>query len=264
VAENKKEFWGFQKLNNFLKNNKGLTLIEVLVAMIIGTIMVATMYFSFSVFSGTYLGIIGKVQVSKNIRNSLTIISKDTRQAGYTGYLTVVGASSSPYTSINNKILISKNNYWNIDSYAVDTNRFFDVLDIIYDQDRLTRVKISYAADKEGYLRKRVAKCVNSADCSDSSLQYPDSTFYNYQPIAGPGLEGFKVNAFDNNGNLEVNPSNAYYLQVSVLFATAGSDIFKTIQDQSFIIGDSTITKSDKLFRDSASALIYPRNIKKL
>jgi len=95
-------------------------------------------------------------------------------------------------------------------------------------------------------------------------LQYPDSTFYNYQPIAGPGLEGFKVNAFDNNGNSEANPSNAYYLQVSVLFATAGSDIFKTIQDQSFIIGDSTITKSDKLFRDSASALIYPRNIKKL
>ena len=141
------------------------------------------------------------------------------------------------------------------------TNKF---LDIIYDQDRLTRVKVSYAADKEGYLRKRVAKCVNSADCSDSSLQYPDSTFYNYQPIAGPGLEGFKVNAFDNNGNLEVNPSNAYYLQVSVLFATAGSDIFKTNQDQSFTIGDSIITKSDKLFRDSASALIYPRNIKKL
>ncbi len=63
---------------------------------------------------------------------------------------------------------------------------------------------------------------------------------------------------------LKTNPSNAYYLQVSVLFSTVGSDIFKTIQDQSFTIGDSIIIKSDKLFRDSASALIYPRNIKKL
>ena len=96
--------------------------------MIVGAVMVATMYFSFTIFSGTYLGIIGKVQVSKNIRNSLTIISKDIRQAGYTGYLTAIGVSSSPYTSINNKILILKNNYWNVDSYAADTNKYFDVL----------------------------------------------------------------------------------------------------------------------------------------
>lgn len=251
-------------MNNFLKNNKGLTLVEVLVAMVIGTIMVATMYFSFSVFSGTYLGIIGKIQVSKNLRNSLITISKDARQAGYTGYLSALGTSSAPYTSINNKISISKNYYWNENSYVVDTDKYFDVLDIIYDQDRQTRVKVSYAAGTDGYLRKRVAKCVGSADCSDSNLQYPDSTFYNYQIIAGPGLEGFKINAFDNNGNYEANPNNAYYLQVSVLFATAGSDIFKTIQEQSFIIGDSVVTKSDKLYRDSASVLIYPRNIKKL
>ena len=88
-------------------NNRGLSLIEVLVAMIVGSIMVATMYFSFAAFSGTYLGIIAKVQVSKDIRNSLTLVTKDVRLAGYTSTAPIQsGVSFAPFTTINNKIII--------------------------------------------------------------------------------------------------------------------------------------------------------------
>lgn len=42
------------------KNNKGLTLIEILVSVVVGSIMMIAIYFSFSVFSGSYLAIVEK------------------------------------------------------------------------------------------------------------------------------------------------------------------------------------------------------------
>jgi len=98
-------------LNNFFKNNKGLTLVEILVASVIGSITVAAIYFSFGIFSNTYLGIVSKVQVSKDIRNALTVITKDVRLAGYTSKIPTQsgGVSFAPFTTMNNKIIIRKN-----------------------------------------------------------------------------------------------------------------------------------------------------------
>ncbi len=250
-------------------NNKGLSLVEVLVAMVVGTIMVATMYFSFSAFSGTYLGIIAKVQVSKDIRNSLTLVTKDVRLAGYTSTVPIQsGVSFAPFTTMNNKIIIRKNTYFNQNSspgsYASGSN---DVLEVIYDQDRNTRVRVSYAQSNDGFLKKRYSKCL-TADCfNDSDYTYNLSGFYDYQPITTQGLEGFKVTAFNSAGTaLDASQANqANFLRVSVLYSSVNnSEIHKTAQTQTFQVEELTITKNDKFFRDMASVLIYPRNIQKL
>jgi prepilin-type N-terminal cleavage/methylation domain-containing protein len=250
-------------------NNKGLSLIEVLVAMIVGSIMVATMYFSFGAFSGTYLGIIAKVQVSKDIRNSLTLVTKDVRLAGYTSTVPIQsGVSFAPFTTINNKIIIRKNTYFNQNStpgsYASGSN---DVLEVIYDQDRNTRVRVSYAQSNDGFLKKRYSKCL-TADClNDSDYNYNLVGFYDYQPITSQSLEGFKVTAFNFAGTpLDFSQANqANFLRVSVLYSSVNnSEIHKTDQAQTFQVEELTVSKNDKYFRDMATVLIYPRNIQKL
>ena len=64
------------------KNNKGLTLIEILVSVVVSSIMMIAIYFSYSVFSGSYLAIIEKTNVNKSLRNSMAMILKDLRAAG--------------------------------------------------------------------------------------------------------------------------------------------------------------------------------------
>jgi len=259
-------------LNNFFKNNKGLTLVEILVASVIGSITVAAIYFSFGIFSNTYLGIVSKVQVSKDIRNALTVITKDVRLAGYTSKIPTQsgGVSFAPFTTMNNKIIIRKNTYFNQNSTpgSYDSgNSGNDVLEIIYDRDRSTRVRVSYAQSNDGFLKKRLSRCLN-ADClGDSDYVYNENGFYDYQPIAGQGLEGFKVTAFNAAGTeLAFSQANqAQFIRVSVLYSSAvNGDVHKTEQQQTFKVEELTVTKNDRIFRDMASVLIYPRNIQAL
>jgi prepilin-type N-terminal cleavage/methylation domain-containing protein len=257
-------------LNNFFKNNKGLTLVEILVASVIGSITVAAIYFSYNTFSNTYLGIVAKVQVSKDLRNSLTVITKDVRLAGYTSKIPTQssGVSFAPFTTMNNKIIVRKNTYFNQNSipgsYSSGPN---DVLEIIYDRDRSTRIRVSYAQSNDGFLKKRLSRCLN-ADCfGDSDYVFNEIGFYDFQPVAGQGLEGFKVTAFNSAGTeLDSSQANqAQFIRVSVLYSSANNgEVHKTEQQQTFKVEELTVSKNDKFFRDMASVLIYPRNIQTL
>ena len=55
----------FQKLSKNIMSNKtrAFSLVEVLVAMIVGSLMVAAIYFAYGVFSKTYLTTIQKISV---------------------------------------------------------------------------------------------------------------------------------------------------------------------------------------------------------
>jgi len=54
---------------SILKNkyNKGLTLIEILVSFVVGSVMMIAIYFSYSVFAGSYLAIIEKTNVKLSL-----------------------------------------------------------------------------------------------------------------------------------------------------------------------------------------------------
>ena len=66
-----------------MKNNKAFTLIETLIAMVIGVISVAAISYSYIYFNSTYQNIIDKANMSQSGRSSLRLISKDLRNAGY-------------------------------------------------------------------------------------------------------------------------------------------------------------------------------------
>ena len=66
-----------------MKNNKAFTLIETLIAMVIGVISIAAISYSYIYFNSTYQNIIDKANMSQSGRSSLRLISKDLRNAGY-------------------------------------------------------------------------------------------------------------------------------------------------------------------------------------
>jgi len=141
------------------------------------------------------------------------------------------------------------------------------VLEVIYDQDRNTRVRVSYAQSHDGFLKKRYSKCLTAECLNDNDYTYNLAGFYDYQSITSQSLEGFKVTVFNSAGTaLDFSQANqANFLRVSVLYSSINnSEIHKTDQAQTFQVEELIVSKNDKFFRDMASVLIYPRNIQKL
>ena len=61
----------------------GFTLAETLVAIVIGVISVAALFYSYQFFAKSYQGILDKASISRSGRDALTMIAKDLRNAGY-------------------------------------------------------------------------------------------------------------------------------------------------------------------------------------
>ena len=132
------------------KNNKGLTLIEILVSVVVSSIMMIAIYFSYSVFSGSYLAIIEKTNVNKSLRNSMAMILKDLRAAGY------VDINTSLAKNISNFITA-------IDGGSTSP----DSINIIYDLDRSQRIQVTYKLNKNpdnltNQLTKTIKVCTDS------------------------------------------------------------------------------------------------------
>ena len=67
-------------------SNKGLTLIEILIGIIITSIMVGAMYTSYNVVSGAYKQVTDKAKISSSSRDLVTMIMRDIRMAGFKYY----------------------------------------------------------------------------------------------------------------------------------------------------------------------------------
>ena len=67
-------------------NNKGVTLIEILIGIIITSIMVGAMYTSYNVGSGAYKQVSDKAKISSSSRDLVQMIMRDIRMAGFRYY----------------------------------------------------------------------------------------------------------------------------------------------------------------------------------
>ena len=61
----------------------GFTLVETMVAIVIGVISVAALFYSYQFFNKSYQGILDKASISRSGRDALTMIAKDLKNAGY-------------------------------------------------------------------------------------------------------------------------------------------------------------------------------------
>lgn len=247
------------KLNFF---SKGLTLVEVLIAVVISTLTVAAVYYSYSIFSVNFDSLLSKTQLNRDLRFALNSISRDIRNAGYQSTLpSVNGYIQSPFSTMPNKLIVRKNTYFNMNSlpgvYASGSN---DVLEMIYDIDRSTRVRVSYAQLNNGFLAKRVSRCITANCYNDNEYRFDEVGYYNYQNLGLNLIEGFKVKLFDKNGS-ETSDVNKTVLVRVTLMMWGLKNVYKTNVERTFVLEDLTRKFNDKMFRDLITLVIHPRNL---
>jgi prepilin-type N-terminal cleavage/methylation domain-containing protein len=245
-----------------LNKTKAFSLVEVLVSMIVGSLMVAAIYFAYGVFSKTYLTTIQKISVNKNIRAGLSAISKDLRMASYYMPLTSspTGYVRSSLGSITTPIKIIKN-----------TNAP-QAIDIIYDSEdkfsnNFSRIKISYSIDSNKDLVKSLLQCSDS-NCANTNS--PDNQkYFQSQKIAGPCEDLQFILMETNSGIKQITEDVAKVrsIYVNLLCTSTESMGFqgKTYNTGIPDVGGGRILPNlnDGKYRDMMSIIVYPRNILK-
>lgn len=250
------------------KKNLGLTLIEVLIALIIGSFTIAGIYYSYNIFTVNFDSMKSKIQLNRDLRFALNSISRDIRNAGYHSTLPDInGISQSPFPTMNYKIIVRKNTYMNLNSrpgrYQSGVN---DVLELIYDIDKNTRIRVSYAQLNNGFLARRVSRCL-TANCYDPDLtkdynqyRYDEAGYYDFNGMGNNLINGFKVALFDKNGKETNDSTKAKLIRVSVLMWGLGVT-YKANVERTFNLEDYSRKFSDKLFRDLITTVTNPRNL---
>jgi prepilin-type N-terminal cleavage/methylation domain-containing protein len=155
------------------RNQKGMSLVEILVAIVVSTIVISAAYASYSVISKNYEFQKDMKYMSQSARAVVKMIARDVRMAGYTEF---------NKQQITEAVKIT-------DSSGTCCDR----IDIVYDKSSSERIKISYYTQQYNNryrLMKKIDKCTNS-DCSSTS------TLQSAQPIADY-VEDLQFNGFKN------------------------------------------------------------------
>jgi|TARA_B100001079_G_C16358215_1_gene491604 prepilin-type N-terminal cleavage/methylation domain-containing protein len=124
-----------------LKKKLGMTLVEVLVAIVIGVISVAALFYSYNIFNKSYQSVVDKVKISSSSRNALSTILKDLRNAGY---------CDINYNGSCDRLIEKKDNrYAEIKNYKVNWYQYYrgdgtDYLALEYNISPTERVEIRY------------------------------------------------------------------------------------------------------------------------
>ena len=137
-----------------------MSLVEILIAIVISTIVITAAYASYSVIRSNYDFQQDMKYMSETARSVVKMIARDIRMAGYTDF---------DAAQITEAVKITDS-----------TSKCCDRIDIIYDRSSSERVKISYYVQQYNNrhrLFKKIDKCTKS-DCSTTS------TLQSAQPIA--------------------------------------------------------------------------------
>ena len=155
------------------RNQKGMSLVEIMVAIVVSTIVISAAYASYSIISNNYEFQKDIKYMSQTARAVVKMIARDVRMAGYTEF---------------NKQQISE-----AVKITDSSGACCDRIDIVYDKSSSERIKISYYTQQYNNryrLMKKIDKCTNS-DCSSTS------TLQSAQPIADY-VEDLQFNGMKN------------------------------------------------------------------
>ena len=242
-----------------MKKLKAFSLIETLVAMVIGAISIAAISYSYIYFNSSYQKIMDKAKMSKAGRSSLQTISKDLRNAGY---------KNMNYTRSTWDRWIEK-----IDAHNGTKG---DKLRIWYNISSQDRIEISYYLEKntsgETYLVREVIENPVYSPMKRNCERF--DTQKNCTPITIiENATDFQVFFNDKDGNRlnNVNISsidNQSKVHTAEVYITVRSpnELLKNPITFEMLNGGTAgqFTKSDKYLRETFYISVYLRNVVKL
>lgn len=232
-----------------MKKIKGFTLIETLVAIVIGAISVAAISYSYIFFNNTYQKITDKAKMSQAGRSSLQLIAKDLRNAGYKN-INYEAATGQTWDRWIEKI----------DAHVEKG----DKLRIWYNTSAMDRLEVSYYLKKdssgETYLVREL-------------IENPVRNPVKFQPktIVSKATD-FQVFFNDQNGNrvnnVTIGSANQSKVHTAEVYITVRSpnELLKNPISFEMLNGGAAgnFTKSDKYLRETFYISVYLRNVVKL
>ena len=240
-------------------NNKAFTLIETLVALVIGMIAIGAMYFAYQYFNNTYQSITDRAAMSEAGRNSLSLIAKDLRNAGYKN----INYSRSAW---DRKIEV-KNNY---------NSRGADYLSIWFNSDQNTRIQAEYYIEQTGNQTNLVKQLIENP-VVDPKKAYCEN--YRNQKNCKPmiiveNVTDFQVVLRDNTGaeltSVGLSSAEAIANQDKVhtaeIYVTVRSpnELYKTSKTTKIYNHNFSMQKNDQYHRETFYISVYLRNLIKI
>ena len=239
--------------------NKAFTLIETLVALVIGMIAIGAMYFAYQYFNNTYQSITDRAAMSEAGRNSLSLIAKDLRNAGYKN----INYSRSAW---DRKIEV-KNNY---------NSRGADYLSIWFNSDQNTRIQSEYYIEQTGSQTNLVKQLIENP-VVDPKKAYCErySNQRNCKPmVIVENVTDFQVVLRDSTGNelTSVGLSSAEAIanqdmvHTAEIYVTVRSpnELYKTSKTTKILNHNFTLQKNDQYHRETFYLSVYLRNLIKI
>ena len=247
-----------------MKNNKAFTLIETLIAMVIGVISIAAISYSYIYFNNTYQNIIDKANMSQSGRSSLRLISKDLRNAGY---------KNINYTrSTWDRWIEKKENY---------NNTGGDYLRVWFNTSSQDRLEVRYylkkdSTSQETYLVREMVENPVVRPMFMNCERFDTQKNCNPVTIVAKASD-FQVVLRDQDGN-EINPvglssntakDNQSKVHTAEIYVTVRSPNELLKNNHSFRITNHSgstgrdFTKNDKYLRETFYVSVYLRNVVK-
>ena len=238
--------------------NKAFTLIETLVALVIGMIAVGAMYFAYQYFNNTYQSITDRAAMSEAGRNSLSLIAKDLRNAGY---------KNINYPRSWDRKIEVKNNY---------NSRGADYLSIWFNSDQNTRIQSEYYIEQTGSQTNLVKQLIENP-VVDPKKAYCErySNQRNCKPmVIVENVTDFQVVLRDNTGaeltSVGLFSANAIANQDKVhtaeIYVTVRSpnELYKTSKTTKILNHNFSLQKNDQYHRETFYLSVYLRNLIKI
>ena len=229
-----------------MKNqSKGFTLVEIMVAIVIGVISIAAAFSAYGYFNKTYNSVSQKAAINNSAREALSVMSRDLKNAGYVDMnYDKVAKSEIKLIYLQQKILAK------LDSLTVwYTTTPNDIMKVQYQPKK-------YQGSEKMYLARSV---VMNPGHSSQSIVYENLEFVS-------NIVDFQVVLRDKEGNDLWDCDNCK-AQTAEIYLTIEStkEIFNADRDITITNHDSSYGNSlrfkDKYYRETFFASVYPRNL---
>ena len=246
----------------------GFTLTEALVAIVIGMISVAAIFFSYQTFNKAFISVEAKSQMNSNARDALSQMTRELRNTcrvdinwvGHTNPLLTESQCLSKFISPRGA-----------SKYAAGAS----YLIIFYDNSPNNRVRVDYGLKKyknsnDTYLARTymVMNCISTNNCSFDSprgVRNVDQIFIN-------NVEDFQVVFKDDKGaevtnvnSLAGKPGIQNQLRVKTieiyLTVRSRNKVYNSKKTWTIKNADREYDATDQYHRDTYFVSVYPRNI---
>ena len=195
--------WGTMEVKRIMMPYRGniqhgFTVIEVMLATVIASVLVTAVYQTFHSQQRSYLMQSGTAAMQQNLRGGIYLMNRELRSSGYnplkaiTNYVSFVTGFAAP----NNQFVVNYATDHSIVAFTLDTNGNGVI-------DPSSNEQIAYRFNNAAKTLERFnATKVNPADKWETVATNIDAVYFAY---------------FDQNNTLTTNPANFRYIEVSLL-----------------------------------------------